>query len=63
MPRLKTDKIATLGVGSRYQIISNTGKDSPPPNTYKLHSSVDLNLLWKKGTKLGEKIKTSVLFN
>jgi hypothetical protein len=59
-PTIKTDKMPSLGIGGRQDLLLQTGRDSPPPNTYKILTSVDLNKMKKKGTIIAERIKPLV---
>jgi len=57
LPKQTTDLYTTLGVGSRPDLKSDRGKDSPPPNIYKIKSSVDFNKQFGKGVLISERIK------
>lgn len=60
-PKIKSDKASSFGYGGRSELIPPTGKDSPPPNTYKILTSTDINKLKRKGPIIVGKIKEPVI--
>lgn len=60
LPKIKSDKVPSFGIGDRSELVVPNGKDSPPPNTYKILTSVDMNKLKRKGPLIFGRIKEPV---
>ena len=55
LPELKSKRYTTLGYGTRGQFWVPFGKGDPSPDTYKIKSLFEINLMHKKGRSFGEK--------
>ena len=55
LPELKSKRYTTLGYGTRGQFLIPFGKGYPSPDTYKIKSLFEINLMHKKGIIFGEK--------
>jgi hypothetical protein len=56
LPDKKNGRATTQGVGNRRDLRPQPGQSSPPPNTYRIKSSVDIMNLDKKKIYIGEKV-------
>jgi hypothetical protein len=56
LPEHKNERYTTQGYGKRTELLTAQGRNSPPPNTYRIKSFIDLNFQNKKGMSIHEKV-------
>jgi hypothetical protein len=60
LPDFKNRRAPSLGFGTKYDLRPLQGRDSPPPNTYRIKTVFDINMIKKKGPIILEKLSGAV---